>query len=178
MDGTTLKNLMKNISLYFGKKEPSLETYGEWMKDLISIPNEPMPWIESKLKANKYPDNPPKAIRSLWYQWLEENPDKTIRDQAGCPDCIKGWLWASKNGESKGFRCRYCNNQGNQPGLAVTREDLQSHGWNLHWSHGTLNQIKTMPHFAIGKQVMPKGIQKWAEENFQPVIEQDWREQF
>jgi hypothetical protein len=178
MDQYVLGQMIKNICRYYGKSEPKAETLSEWMKDLSNIPNEPITWIESKIKANRYPDNPPQAIRKLFYQWLEEHPDRIEREQAGCPECTHGWLWASKNGESRAFRCRLCNNQGNQPGIAVIRPDLTSHGWSLHWSHGTLIQIKSMVEHANGKRVMPKGITAWADNKFKPVTDQDWRDQF
>jgi hypothetical protein len=178
MDEGKLIGTMINVCKYFSKPEVRLDTIREWMKDLSQIPNDPMDWIERKIKANKYPDNPPKSIRSLFYQWLEENPDRIDREQAGCLECQNGWLWASKNGESRAFRCRRCNGLDNQPGIAVTRQDLHSYGWAMSWIHGNVSQIKSMPAHSMGKTVMGAGIQKWAEQNFKPIEEQDWRNQF
>ena len=167
MDGTTLKNLMKNVCLYFGKKEPTLETYGEWMKDLSSIPSEPMDWIESKIKASKYPDNPPQAVRKLWFLWLEENPGRQIKEKSGCSTCEDGYLWVVKDGFNYVFRCDICNKNGANQGIKqANREWFKNQGYVLLWVHGSKNQIKSLPQYERGRRMMSKGLVELLDNQF------------
>ena len=156
MDQAKLGIAMKNISRYFGKPEPKGDTLTEWMKELHYIPNEPVDWIEQKIKANKYPDNPPQAIRKLWYQWLEEHPDRQKKEEAGCDECEAGFLYASKKGYSFVFRCEHCNSFGESSVLVANRTRLELKGFKLNWIHLAVSEIKELPEFKIGVDLMKR----------------------
>jgi hypothetical protein len=83
MDAPTLGIAMKHICRYYGKQQPKDETLDEWYRELSNIPSECMPWIEQKIKANEYPNNPPQAIRKLWFQWLNEHPNRKDHKEEG-----------------------------------------------------------------------------------------------
>jgi hypothetical protein len=179
MDAAVLVNMMKNICSYFGKPLPKTETVQEWMKELKNIPNEPAIWIEQKIKSNKYPDNPPQSIRKLWFLWLEDNPEKQVKQKAGCSKCENGYLWTVKDGFNYVFRCEICNLNGYNQGIkASNRQEIKEKGFHLLWVHGSVLEIKSMPQYQSGEKLMSKGLIELLKNQFKPVYDQEWNNQF
>ena len=80
---------------YYERKRPNDNTMDLWFDEVKNIPEECLPWIQSKIfKENETkPSNLPATMWALYNAWLQANPHKrAFTEEKNCPDCEGGWL--------------------------------------------------------------------------------------
>lgn len=157
-----------DITSYYQKSKPRKETAVLWFSEIMNIPSESLEWIKKKIYATKYPENMPKTLWALYYQWLEENPNKKANTGKGCNECEDGWIFYLINRNSYAIRCEYCNRAENQP--ASNRAKIQARGHELSWVHLPTNKIREMKGYVYGKR-MEIGVFDKALKEIQPEPE-------
>ena len=112
----TFKQFLQASFTYFGKKMDLPKATGEmWEKDCGKYPGEFFEWaiehIKSQDTGKNFLGNPPKAVRDLWFQWLQANPRKVEHKEFFCKEehCKEGLLFVYKGKYRSAFRCEQCN---------------------------------------------------------------------
>lgn len=88
---------------YYERKRPNDNTMDLWFDEVKNIPDECLPWIQSKIfkENDTKPSNLPATMWALYNAWLQANPHKrAYTAEVECPDCEGGWLVLQKRLES------------------------------------------------------------------------------
>lgn len=106
-----LSQACEHLTAYFGSKPINADKLSAWfeMVEHVSVADLDSAVSEVKKNEDYLPRNFPKFILA------RQNPQAgSSQDQAGCPECIAGWLFAEKNGYHYAFPCLCSGEQGAQ----------------------------------------------------------------
>jgi hypothetical protein len=83
--------LWEQVHIVFGLTAPRDTRKTLCKSKVLHIPDEAVKWIAEQFE---YMDSKPRnivlAIRRLWDQWQEQNPDRMVKQRHHCPYCIPG----------------------------------------------------------------------------------------
>lgn len=115
MEVSELGELIKELSLFYERKEPKAATIELWHRLVKRIPSEPIKWITKKIEENheSFPKNLTATLWGTYTVWQQTFPEKkTMKRFFDCSDCNEGLIFARKKNAPHisefVFRCSKC----------------------------------------------------------------------
>ena len=82
--------IVTELSDFYERKQPKINTIELWYRSIKRIPSEPVKWIARHIEDN-YESFPKNIVSALWggyTEWQQAHPDKAARESFfHCADC-------------------------------------------------------------------------------------------
>lgn len=112
MDFESIRDLVSQTFSYFNRKTPGDDQIQLWADELNYIPDETKRHIYNELiKHEKLHQNVPLAIKNIYRQWRQSNPNRTAFKREPCKYCYgSGSICFQIKKFDYLCRCGHCNN--------------------------------------------------------------------
>jgi hypothetical protein len=131
--------IVTELSDFYERKQPKINTIDLWYRSIKRIPSEPVKWIARHIEDN-YESFPKNIVSALWggyAEWQQAHPDKAARESFfHCADCSEGLIFASKINQNNTkykyvFRCIKCKQNHMAAYPEIVRAELISQGYTI-----------------------------------------------
>jgi len=130
--------IVTELSDFYERKQPKINTIDLWYQSIKRIPGEPVKWIARHIEDN-YESFPKNIVSALWggyTEWQQANPDKMAKESFfDCPDCSEGLIFARKTKNNISykyvFRCIKCKQSKCRSYPESSAAELKDNGYNI-----------------------------------------------
>lgn len=146
MEKQDFSNFVIKLARFYDKKDFLTKStdnqgrFGSWYQKVKHLPGgQALNDIYDRItdEYERFPANLPKAIKTHWGAWKNENQDKIIRSKekiTGCENCLRGWINFAQEDEKSGLiyeytcLCGHCRQIKNQKIPMMTVEQIEAEG--------------------------------------------------